>query len=92
MTKASLRAAGLMVLLSGAFPFTLRGQAAMEYAVQTGKSVSTSNGAVVAGCQVDSELLSCLGRTYPQGAIVAVVIILFMLLWWFARSTAHGSG
>jgi hypothetical protein len=60
-----------------ALPIALLAQAAVEYALKSAGSVSASGGnATVAGCRMDSALLTCISHAYPQTTILIVVVCL----------------
>jgi hypothetical protein len=88
MTKAMLLMVRLGVLSFFAFPLTLFGQAAIEYAMKTGTSLPTGERTAIAGCQVDSALLTCLGHAHPRGAILGGAVLLFLLVRWLGGSGA----
>jgi len=84
-TRVLARLVGLLFL---ALPLTLFGQAGIEYALKTGSSVAAPGGSAIAGCPVDSALLSCLGHAYPRAAIVGGIVVLSLILRWLAGSAA----
>jgi hypothetical protein len=63
------------------------GQAAVEYALQSsGGAVSASaSNPIIAGCRVDSTLLTCLSRSYPKTTIVVVALLTVMIFRWLTR-------
>jgi hypothetical protein len=68
-----------------AVPGVLRAQAAVEYALKSaGSAVAASGGSAIAGCKVDSTLLSCISHSYPRTTIVAVVVATLLFLRWLA--------
>jgi hypothetical protein len=91
MIKPSLRLFRCMALLLCAIPVTLFAQAAVEYALKSGGSVlPASAGSAIAGCNVDSAVLTCLSHSYPRASILtAVVIGLLIVRWLAAGSRVH---
>ena len=69
-----------------AVPMTLLAQAAMEYALKSGGTISanSSGNATLAGCRMDSALPTCLSRAYPQTTIVVVVLVCLLVVRWLA--------
>jgi len=67
-----------------AFPLSLLGQAGIEYALKSGGTPpGTANGAaVIAGCRVDSTLLTCLTDSYPQGTLAAGAAMVILAVRW----------
>jgi lambda repressor-like predicted transcriptional regulator len=75
-----------------AIPVVLRGQAAVEYALKSaGSAMAPSGGSAIAGCKVDSTLLSCLGHSYPRTTILIGVVIGLLILRWLARPRGYGA-
>jgi hypothetical protein len=73
-------------------PIAARGQAAVEYAIKSaGGAVAGSGGSAVAGCRVDSSLLSCLGRSYPRTMAVVAVVVCLLLVRWLATCGRYGT-
>lgn len=73
-------------------PVVLRGQAAVEYALKSaGSAAAAGGGSAIAGCQVNSTLLSCLGHSYPRTAILIGVVIGLLILRWLARPKGYGA-
>lgn len=78
-----------------AVPVFLRAQAAVEYAVKSAGSAAFANGgssgSSIAGCYVDSNLLSCLSHSYPRTTIVAAVLICLFVIRWLAGHAGYGN-
>jgi hypothetical protein len=87
--KRPLRLFQFVALPLFALPVTLLAQAAVEYGMRSaGGAVSGDSGfATIAGCKVDSALLTCLNHSYPGTMLfIAVVIGLIMLRWLSGRA------
>jgi hypothetical protein len=88
MIKPPLRLFQCVALLLFALPVTLLAQALVEYGMLSGGSAASTGGvsARIAGCKLDSALVTCLNRSYPGTTIfVAVVISLITLRWLLGR-------
>jgi hypothetical protein len=89
----TLRLLRFVVLPLLAVPGVLRAQAAVEYALKSAGSAGAASGAsAIAGCKVDSALLSCLSHSYPRTTTVVAVLICLMIVRWLAihaRYRAH---
>jgi hypothetical protein len=73
-----------------ASPLTLPGQAAVEYALRSANSVSLDSSATIAGCPVDSALLTCLNHAYPRATLlVAGAAIFFIIVRWLTGSASY---
>ena len=76
-----------------ALPMTLLAQAAVEYALKSAESATgVSGNATLAGCRMDSALLTCLRHAYPQTTILIVVVVCLLIVRWLAghaRYRAH---
>jgi hypothetical protein len=81
----TLRRLRFVALPFVAVPGILRAQAAVEYALKSaGSAVAASGGSAVAGCKVDSALLSCLSHSYPRTTIPVAVVICLLIVRWLA--------
>jgi hypothetical protein len=86
--KRPIRLFQFVALPLFALPLTLLAQAAVEYGLRSaGSAVSATGGvAMIAGCRVDSALLTCLNHSYPATMLlIAGVICLIMARWLFGR-------
>jgi hypothetical protein len=78
-----------------ALPIALLAQAAVEYALKSaGSAAAVSSNATVAGCRMDSAVLTCLSHVYPQTTILIVVVVCLLIVRWLAghigyRFTEH---
>jgi hypothetical protein len=93
MTRVPSRLVRFVALTLFASPLTLLGQAAFEYALKSG-ALSPNGGSVngssaIAGCQVDSALLTCLSHSYPRAAILTGAVICLLFVRWLAGSIAY---
>jgi hypothetical protein len=82
MTKVPLkqvRFAAAAVLVS---PLILRGQAAAEYALKSAQSLSVDGSATIAGCPVNTTLLTCLHHSYPRTTLLAVAVLCLVIVRW----------
>ena len=69
-------------------PLGLFAQAVVEYALQSGSSALSHIGdSAIGGCNIDSGLVRCLGRTYPRAAIAVVVVLGLLMVRWLAGAT-----
>ena len=69
-----------------AFPTVLRGQAAVEYALKSaGSAIEAGGASAIAGCAVNSALLSCLSHAYPRTAILVAVAGCLLIGRWLIR-------
>jgi hypothetical protein len=93
MIKMPFKLARFTALPLFAFPLTLLGQAAIEYGLKTAGALpgngSSVGGNAIAGCQMDSALLTCLSHSYPRAAILTGVVICLLILRWLAGATAY---
>jgi hypothetical protein len=65
------------------FPINLAAQAAAEYGLKsTGSVISSSTAPAIAGCRVDSNLISCLSNSYPRTSIVLAIAVGILILRW----------
>ena len=84
---------GFAALYLFALPITLLAQGAVEYALKSaGSTAAVSNNATVAGCRMDSAVLTCLSHVYPQTTILIVVVVCLLIVRWLAghaRYRAH---
>jgi hypothetical protein len=84
-----------MVLPLATLPGVLRAQAMVEYGLKAAGSVMGASGGsggsavAVAGCKVDSALLSCIGHAYPRTAVVAAVVICLLIVRWLALNAGY---
>ncbi len=86
----TLRLLRFVLLPLLAVPVVLRAQAAVEYAVKSaGGAVAASGGSGIAGCKVDSALLSCLSHFYPRTMMLAAVVICLLIVRWLAGHTGY---
>jgi hypothetical protein len=75
-----------------AIPITLRAQAAVEYGLKSaGGALSSAGGTSIAGCNVDSALLTCLSHSYPQTAIIIAVVICLLIARWLYGQMGYSS-
>ena len=78
------------VLYIFALPITLLAQAAVEYALKSaGSAPPVSSNATVAGCRMDSAVLTCLSHVYPQTTILIVVVVCLLIVRWLAGHARH---
>lgn len=85
-----LRLVRFLALPFFALPITLGAQAAVEYAMKSaGSAVSASGSAAIAGCKVDSVLLTCLSHSYPRTMIFAAVVICVIIMRWLFGLMGH---
>jgi hypothetical protein len=58
-------------------PLNVMGQAGLEYALKGGAALPGVGemGSAIAGCHVDSALLTCLTDSYPRAAIVVGIVV-----------------
>jgi hypothetical protein len=90
MTKMPSGLVRFVALPLFASPLTLLGQAGIEYALKSAGAVSISVGsAVIAGCQVDSALLTCLNHYYPRTVIVSAAVIFVLVVRWLTGMIEH---
>jgi len=89
MIKPPLRLFQFVALPLFAIPAVLLAQAAAEYALKAAQSpVSASRRVSVAGCQVDSDLLTCLSHSYPRTTVIVLVVVFLLVV----RSFYAGAG
>ncbi len=79
-----LRLPLLAVLSALAWQVALKSQSVFEYA-QKGSPSTDSGPNAIAGCPVDSSMLTCLSRLYPTATIITAVVIALLLLNFFMR-------
>jgi len=92
MIKSPLRLFLYVALPLFAIPITLRAQAAVEYGLKTaGSALSSGGGTAIAGCNVDSTLLTCLSHSYPQTAIILAVVICLLIARWLYGQMGYRS-
>lgn len=75
-----------------AIPINLLAQAAVEYAARSAGSAILAKGSfAIAGCPVDSALLTCLNHSYPRATILVGSAVCVFALWLLggARHKAH---
>ena len=73
-----------------ALPVDLLAQAAVEYVLKSGGSaVSTGGSPTIAGCKMDSGLLTCLRDSYPRMTILSAVVIFVLIARLLVRHTGH---
>jgi hypothetical protein len=90
MIKPLLRPSRFVPLPIFALPITLFGQAAVEYALKSAQSAVNAGGnSVIAGCRVDSTLLTCLRHSYPRTTLLTVIVICLLILRWLASYTGY---
>jgi hypothetical protein len=70
---------------------TLLAQAAVEYGLLSGGRAPSASGgfAAIAGCRVDSSLLTCLNHSYPETTILVAAVICLILVTRLSRRSRH---
>ena len=92
MNKPLLRLFLFGALPLFALPIDLLAQAAIEYGLKTANSaVSSGGGTTIAGCNVDSALLTCLSHSYPQTALIFAVVICLLIGRWLYGQMGYKS-
>jgi hypothetical protein len=89
MNRMPLRPVRFVATALLASPLALLGQAAAEYALRSAKAISVDSGTAIAGCPVDSALLTCLGHSYPRTAILAAVVLCLVIVRWLVGTAAY---
>ena len=90
--KARSRLVRFGTLAVFALPVNLFAQAIVEYALKTaGSAVSGNSGPAIAGCAMNSSLLTCLRDTYPRAMTVCAVVIGLFILRWLAGCIGYGT-
>ena len=82
----SLRLLQFVALPFFTLPVNLLAQAALEYGLTSaGSAVAAGGGsAMIAGCRVDSALLTCLNHFYPGTTILIMVAVCLIIIRWLA--------
>ena len=89
--KRPLRLFQFVALSLFALPVTLLAQAAIEYALRSGDGALSANGrlATIAGCQVDTSLLTCLSHFYPGTMLLIAMALCLIMLGWLSGRGRH---
>jgi hypothetical protein len=79
------------IFLAWAFAAALRAQAAVEYAAKTAGGALTGQGqaAGIAGCRIDSNVLSCLAHSYPRAVTATVVGLCLLVFFKLVSGSRH---
>jgi hypothetical protein len=81
----TLRLVPCVALASLVLPVVLRAQAMTEYAIQSGGAATAQGGGwSVAGCKLDSTVLSCLNHSYPRTTIGVAVVAGLLIIGWLS--------